>query len=173
MAAADKTVGLLSHPYMVRWFSPTLLANAAVRAMISPVLGTFSDARAVQANVDGFDVEELDRVAHRYDFSNPASMDANGAVWVDYLADFGDGFDSTYAMAYLVGTRAVDRGARGLQDRLPAAGWPAVHSRRRPGLPLPLPRRISRSLRDPLSDGVLRHRAQADGVRHSRQPRLV
>ncbi len=102
MAAPDRDPGFLTLPYMVRWFSPTLLANAAVRAAVSPVLGTFSDPRAVQANVDGFDAVELTAVAQRYDYSSPASLDENGAVWVDYLADTGDGFDSCYAMASLV-----------------------------------------------------------------------
>jgi 3',5'-cyclic AMP phosphodiesterase CpdA len=31
-----------------------------------------------------------------------------GAVWVDYVADLGDGFNSTYAVAYLLGQREVD-----------------------------------------------------------------
>lgn len=93
MAGSDRDQRLLTLPYMVRWFSPSLLAQAAMRAAVSPVLGTFADPRATQANVDGFGKAELAAVAQRYDYSNPASMDENGAVWVDYLADTGDGFD--------------------------------------------------------------------------------
>ena len=102
MARSDKDPTLLSLPYMVRWFSPTLLVNAAVRAIVSPVFGTFADARAAQANVDGFRQADLERVAKRYDLSNGAVSDDTGAVWVDYLADTGDGFDSTYTMASLI-----------------------------------------------------------------------
>ena len=99
---AEKDQSLLTLPYMVRWFSPTLLANAAVRAMVSPVFGTFADARAAHANVDGFEKHKLEEVALRYDLTEQGVADAAGVVWVDYLADTGDGFDSTYAMASLV-----------------------------------------------------------------------
>lgn len=102
MADDGKDQSLITLPYMVRWFSPTLLANAAVRAMVSPVFGTFADARAVQANVDGFEKHQLEDVARRHDLSEAGIADPLGVVWVDYLADTGDGFDSTYAMASLV-----------------------------------------------------------------------
>jgi hypothetical protein len=95
-------IGLLSLPTMVRWFSPTLLADAAVRAVISPVFGTFADARATQASADGFSADAMRNVAGRYHFDVGTLEDSTGAVWVDYLADTGDGFDATYAMATLV-----------------------------------------------------------------------
>ncbi len=34
--------------------------------------------------------------------SQALPAEANGAVWVDYIADLGDGFEATYAMAYLL-----------------------------------------------------------------------
>ena len=110
--------GYLRFPFMVRWFSPTLLANAAIRAAVSPVFGTFADARSVQANVDGFSDEQLDKVAGRYDQTNAGIIDENGAVWVDYLADTGDGFDSTYAMASLVAQPSVTVARDGSKDDL-------------------------------------------------------
>lgn len=103
MAAEDgNDQSLITLPYMVRWFSPTLLANAAVRAAVSPVFGTFADTRSTHANVDGFDKHQLEHVARRYDLSEAGIADPLGVVWVDYIADTGDGFDSTYAMASLV-----------------------------------------------------------------------
>lgn len=127
MAGTDDEMSLLARPTMVRWFSPTLLANAAVRAAVSPVFGTFADARSVQANVDGFSDVELEAVAGRYDFSSPQTVgdvvaDAEGAVWVDYLADTGDGFDSTYAMASLVAAPQLSVSRSGGKERydLPA-----------------------------------------------------
>ena len=98
MSESNDDQGRLTLPYMVRWFSPTLLANAAIRAAVSPVFGTFADARSVQANVDGFETHNLHMVAQRYDLSEAGIADPLGVVWVDYLADTGDGFDSTYAM---------------------------------------------------------------------------
>ena len=122
MADKETGQGLLTFPYMVRWFSPTLLANAAVRAAVSPVFGTFADARSVQANVDGFSPDELKMAAARHDLSQHPLAEADGAVWVDYLADTGDGFDSTYAMATLVARdnlKVARRGGKEVFD-LPA-----------------------------------------------------
>lgn len=122
MASDKDDIKLLSLPTMVRWFSPTLLANAAVRAMISPVFGTFADARATQASADGFSPEALRNVAERYHFQADGLADADGAVWVDYLADTGDGFDSTYAMASLVAADSltVARSSKSQSYTLPA-----------------------------------------------------
>ncbi len=113
MSKLDKDQGLLTLPYMVRWFSPTLLANAAIRAAVSPVFGTFADARSVHANVDGFEKHNLENVARRYDLSEAGIADPLGVVWVDYLADTGDGFDSSYAMASLVAQDKLTVGRRG------------------------------------------------------------
>ncbi len=116
MADKETGQGVFTFPYMVRWFSPTLLANAAVRAAVSPVFGTFADARSAQANVDGFAPDELRAAARRYDYSQAALADEQGAVWVDYLADTGDGFDSTYAMASLVAQPSLSVSLRGSKE---------------------------------------------------------
>ena len=122
MPEQDNGQGVFTFPYMVRWFSPTLLANAAVRATVSPVFGTFADARAVQANVDGFAFKDLERAVNRHDLSKFQLGDDTGAVWVDYLADTGDGFDSTYAMASLVAEDRLTVARKGAKDgaQLPA-----------------------------------------------------
>ena len=41
----------------------------------------------------------------------------DGPVGLDYVADLGDGFDSTYAIAYLLGQREIEIG----ENRLPRA----------------------------------------------------
>ena len=105
--------GLLSLPGMVRWFRPSLLANAAIRAAISPVFGTFADARASQANVDGFSADDLRLISSRYQYVAENVTGSDGAVWIDYLADTGDGFDSTYAMASLVAADSLQVARRG------------------------------------------------------------
>jgi hypothetical protein len=118
MPDLEEKPGLLSLPYMVRWFRPTLLANAAIRAAVSPVFGTYADARSVHANVDGFSEDQLAEVAHRYDLSEIGIADAVGAVWVDYLADTGDGFDSSYAMASLVAQDSLTLARRGSTEKV-------------------------------------------------------
>ncbi len=95
-------------PQMVDWFDPNLLVRIGIRDMISGTIGQYADQRLMQAASDHV-ASEADLVA-RYDYSNLNGSDpikrlvpdANGAIWVDYISDLGDGFEATYAMAYLM-----------------------------------------------------------------------
>ena len=108
-------------PQMVDWFDPGLLAKVGVRSVISATLGQYTDQRLIQASTDIADEHEL---IARYDYSGlgwsgeilPA--DPMGAVWVDYIADLGDGFEATYAMAYLMA--AEELAVKGAEKPLPA-----------------------------------------------------
>src|SRR6185436_7073653 len=86
---------------MTRWFSPHLLLLAAYRDTVARVFGEFADQRGFQHLADAIptDPELKKKFVHRYDYSGEA---ANGAFWVDFAADVGDGFDSTYSIAYLL-----------------------------------------------------------------------
>jgi hypothetical protein len=104
-------------PKMVSWYDPRLLARIGVRTLISSVFGQYADQRLMQAVTDTAGSEEL---CGRYDYGDPNAADTNkcvmpdetGAYWVDYIADIGDGFDCTYAMAYLLAQDGLDvRGA--------------------------------------------------------------
>ncbi len=91
-------------PEMVRWYDPRLLIKVGIRTMVSSVFGQYADQRITQAATDSAAPEEIVR---RYDYaggdpSNCIRCDENGAYWVDYMADTGDGFLSTYTMAYLL-----------------------------------------------------------------------
>lgn len=99
-------------PKMVDWFDPGLLAKVGVRSVISATLGQYTDQRLIQAATDNVSETELKL---RYDYSRRPGSDP---IWVDYVADLGDGFESTYAMAYLMAadTLKVD----GWSDPLPA-----------------------------------------------------
>jgi hypothetical protein len=99
-------------PEMVRWYDPRLLFRVGVRTLVSSVFGQYADQRLVQAATDpGNDAQ----IKARYDYSNLAATnpdhriksDANGAYWVDYLSDTGDGFESTYTMAYLAALESL------------------------------------------------------------------
>ena len=90
-------------PQMVDWFDPGLLAKVGMRSIISATLGSYTDQRLMQAATDNV---ATDKLQLRYDYSengeHKIEPDDSGAVWVDYIADLGDGFESTYAMAYLM-----------------------------------------------------------------------
>ena len=160
-------------PDMVRWYSPTLLAQIAVRTAISSTFGQYADQRLLQAVTDSASEAGL-RV--RYDFSDqqtpdPAHRlptDSQGGIWVDYAADVGDGFLATYATAYHLAQPVAGYS----QCRQTAGRRHPDHGRRSS-----LPGGHAGNLQGPLSAalplGVSGHHGTAADVRHSRQSRLV
>ena len=112
-------------PRMVRWFDPILLAQIGVRAIISSVFGQYADQRAMQAAVDPIDQQSL---VSRYDYSHELTPDASGAIWVDFVADLGDGFDSTYAIASLLAKPAI--AFEGVPDGSKPSTIPRAHRTR-------------------------------------------
>jgi hypothetical protein len=86
-------------PPMTGWFHPILLSKLLLKVIISDVFGQYADRRLIQAALDPADKKVL---LKRADVSAEMIKDADGAVWFDYVADLGDGFDGTYAIAYLL-----------------------------------------------------------------------
>ncbi len=95
-------------PGMVAWYSPALLIETGSRHLISRIFGQYADQRIMQATVDGFAPSVLTTVAKRYDYSNKPQYTSEGAFWVDYVSDLGDGFDSTFAVASLISADSLD-----------------------------------------------------------------
>lgn len=76
---------------MVDWLGPLQLADTGFKAVVAATFGSYADKREVEVAVSPFDgVEYLD-------LSN-----TQNEVWFDYIADLGDGFNPSYAMAYLM-----------------------------------------------------------------------
>jgi len=90
-----------TYPGMTKWFSPRLLVWAAYRDAAARIFGEYADRRTTQHLADPIPSgDELRRgFVFRYDYATGA---ADAPFWVDFVADLGDGFDSTYAIAYLV-----------------------------------------------------------------------
>lgn len=72
----------------VRWLDPPELARTALKVVLASVFTAYGDRREVQAALPGGLVEP----AHRPD----------GDLWLDFVADLGDGFDATYTVATLL-----------------------------------------------------------------------
>ncbi len=72
----------------VGWLQPIQLSGTALRVVLSHLFGAYLDKRELQNTLpariydEGADREEL---------------------WLDFVADLGDGFDPTYTVAYLLG----------------------------------------------------------------------
>ncbi len=103
---------LARFPYMTGWFAPVLLGKLLLRVIVSDVFGEYADRRLLSAALDPVDNDERRR---RVDLTGAMTEDADGAVWLDYVADLGDGFDATYAIAFLLAQPDL---------RLPGAGHP-------------------------------------------------
>jgi hypothetical protein len=83
---------------MAGWFNPILLAATGFRAAISSLFGHFADKREAIAAANAIQPTPADG---EFDYSS--RRDENGEFWFDYLADTGDGWNPTFAMARLVG----------------------------------------------------------------------
>jgi hypothetical protein len=80
-----KDFGFEQRP-MVDWMAPGQLAQTGIKAIVSDIFGSYADKRDVMAALDPS--PELDD-----------KFAAAEELWIDYVADLGDGFDSTYTMA--------------------------------------------------------------------------
>ena len=122
-------------PQMVNWWDASVLLMVGVRNLISATIGNYADQRPMQAAADGVPEDSL---TSRHDYRNvwaggdaeggvkatqdiegrwsltqgegtkSLAFDADGALWVDFIADLGDGFEATYAMAYLMAQPAIN-----------------------------------------------------------------
>ncbi len=73
---------------MVRWLDPHQLVDTAVRVLLSGVFSSYADSRQLQA-LEPAEVPDHSGEAH---------------LWLDYVADLGDGWNSTYTVARLLAT---------------------------------------------------------------------
>lgn len=108
----------------VRWLDPPELLRSAARVLVARAFADFGDKREVQ-EVFPDDVAELGRPPrnsrHEPRQDRPAQAKPD-AIWIDFVADLGDGFDATYSVACLLAapTLTVGRGP-GAGVQLPRA----------------------------------------------------
>ena len=81
---------------MVGWFDPIPLIQTAIRVVMSTVFGEFADKREAFAAANPIDDEALDP---SFDY---ADRHGGGDFWFDFVADLGDGWNPTFAIARLL-----------------------------------------------------------------------
>ena len=88
-------------PKMVDWLHPGQLADTGFKAAISATFGSYADKR------------EMEAASAPYPQAQPEYFDCSqkSEVWFDYVADLGDGFNPTYALAYLFAKDSLQVGA--------------------------------------------------------------
>jgi calcineurin-like phosphoesterase family protein len=77
---------------MVQWFDPRQLADTALRTLLAGIFGGYADKR---------ELEGVARAEVAIDESRGPDGDRS-SLWIDYVADLGDGWDSTYTIASLI-----------------------------------------------------------------------
>jgi hypothetical protein len=82
---------------MVNWYDPGQLLKTALKVAVSTIFGRHADYRLLEALGRG--------PATIYDYTKREDGQTRDEIWIDYVADTGDGWDSTYAVAYYA-TRA-------------------------------------------------------------------
>ncbi|HEV2851860.1 MAG TPA: metallophosphoesterase [Thermoanaerobaculia bacterium] len=93
-----KDLGFERRP-MVDWLAPAQLARTGIKAVLSGVFGAYADKREVMAALDPS--PQLQDLYSRKD-----------EIWIDYVADLGDGFDATYTLATLLAAPTLTLGGR-------------------------------------------------------------
>ncbi|MGH2788455.1 MAG: metallophosphoesterase [Actinomycetota bacterium] len=88
-------LGFIRKP-MVQWFSPRELTDTALRVVISGIFGAYSDKREIQAALPA---------------SPPFDYSDRSELWLDYVADLGDGFGPTYSVASLLAEEKLEVGS--------------------------------------------------------------
>ncbi|MDI1483403.1 calcineurin [Polyangium sp. y55x31] len=84
---------------MVSWFDPIMLVMMALRAAFSALIGRQADRRLLDA-LEAPMVEPSD-------FSVDATGRPREELWFDYVADLGDGWNSTYSVALAVSRKTL------------------------------------------------------------------
>jgi hypothetical protein len=79
---------------MVGWFDPGQLVRTGVDVVISAIFARNSDRRV------------LDALSHPS--ADPCDYSARDELWIDYVADTGEGWNSTYAVAHALAQPTLD-----------------------------------------------------------------
>ena len=141
---------------MVGWYDPRQLARTGWEVIVSAMFGKHADKRVIQAIADTGSLKP--RLYHEVPYSG-------GDYWFDYISDVGDGFDSTYTVAYHatrptlqlsakgshspIGTRQGDLLVFGGDEVYPTAGAKDYDERLVHPYNLAFPKKTAAQLKDP------------------------
>lgn len=89
---------------MVAWYDPRQLARTAFEVFISSIFGKHADRRLLEAAINPGSNKFY------YDFNK--GFESSKEFWIDYIADVGDGWNSTYTMAYYLTQSRLNFGER-------------------------------------------------------------
>jgi hypothetical protein len=80
---------------MVNWFEPAMLFQTGIKSVVSNLFGNYADKREMEAALpDNTSTQDWDKLRKEYI--------GKEEIWIDFISDTGDGFDSTYSIAKTV-----------------------------------------------------------------------
>lgn len=90
---------------MVGWYDPRQLIQTSVKVTTSTIFGRHSDHRLVEAMGSGDDKIGFFDYTYYYEdngkeICRPDKTRPRDSIWIDYVGDVGDGWNSTYTIAY-------------------------------------------------------------------------
>jgi len=94
-------LGFAPQPY-VRWFHPFELARAGARSLLADMFGAYADKRELQAAL------RPRASTPEFDYRSEPGGGERQEIWVDFVADIGDGFNATYAVASQLGRERLE-----------------------------------------------------------------
>ena len=94
---------------MVGWYDPIQLGRTAVDVATSTLFGKNADYRLMEAlaTPDSDDIRET-AGGKAADENGIYPFDDADSIWIDYVSDTGDGWNSTYAVAHSVGREFLE-----------------------------------------------------------------
>lgn len=94
---------------MVGWYDPSQLKDTAIKTVISTVIGANADPRLVAATTtSGKFFDYSHELRKKDDDFETITGQEREEIWIDYAADVGDGFNSTYSVAHELAKPAVN-----------------------------------------------------------------
>jgi len=100
---------------MVQWLAPGSLLKTGIEVFVSGVFSRFLDKRELEGGLPGYG-EDLVQSAAGVNpptppYTDRSYRDEDGALWLDYTADVGEGFDATYTVAWLLSRKTLELGS--------------------------------------------------------------
>lgn len=93
---------------MVGWYDPRLLIRTGIEVAVSTIFGRHSDRRLIEALAAGkkeyydYSADGDGKVVREEEEKPDPSDPKRSSIWIDYAGDVGDGWNSTYAVAYQI-----------------------------------------------------------------------
>ena len=105
---------------MVDWYSPVQLLDTAGKTALSTIIGEYADPRlgTARAGKGKFFDYSAQIIASDNDFK-PDEKKGREEIWIDYVADVGDGWNPTYAVGYNLAQPEIEVDINGKKKSLP------------------------------------------------------